>query len=106
MVHGGLVYLSGQLPLDPVTGAKLPGPIETQAERVLQNLAAILAAAGTDRTHVLRMTVYVADLALWGRVNEVCARFFGDYRPARAVVPTGPLHHGCDIEVEMVAALP
>lgn len=106
VVHNGLVYVSGQLPVDPATGVRETGTVEAQAERVLHNLDAILEAAGTDRRHVLKTTVYVADIALWGRVNAVYAAFFGDHRPARAVVPTGPLHYGFLIELDAVAALP
>ena len=106
IVHGGLVYVSGQLPVDPATGEKRLGPIEEQATQALRNVAAILEAAGSGLGHVLKTTVYVSDIALWGRVNAVYAAFFGDHRPARAVVPTRELHYGFQVEIEAVAAVP
>jgi 2-iminobutanoate/2-iminopropanoate deaminase len=105
VVHGGLVYVSGQLPVDPVTGGKRIGSIEEQAEQALANLAAILQASGSDAEHVLKTTVYVSDIELWGRVNAVYARFFGQHRPARAVVPTKELHYGFQLEIEAIAAV-
>jgi 2-iminobutanoate/2-iminopropanoate deaminase len=105
VVHGGLVYVSGQLPIDPATGERCTGEIEAQTEQVLRNVAAILDAAGSGLEQVLKTTVYVADIALWGRVNRVYASFFGAHRPARAVVPTTALHHGFLIEVEAIAAV-
>mgnify|MGYP000081333418 FL=1 len=71
----------------------------------MRNLDAILKKASSDRDHVLKVTVYVSDIALWGRVNAVYARFFGDHRPARAVVPTRELHFGFQIEIEAIAAV-
>jgi 2-iminobutanoate/2-iminopropanoate deaminase len=106
IVHNGLVYVSGQLAVDPTTGEKRLGSIEEQAEQALKNVAAILHAAGSDLSHVLKTTVYVSDISLWGRVNAVYARFFGDHRPARAVVPTRELHYGFQVEIEAIAALP
>jgi len=106
IVHNGLVYVSGQLPVDPTTGEKRLGSIEEQTEQALQNVAAILQAAGSDLDHVLKTTVYVSDVGLWGRVNAVYAAFFGDHRPARAVVPTRELHYGFQVEIEAIAAIP
>jgi 2-iminobutanoate/2-iminopropanoate deaminase len=106
VVHGDLVYVSGQLPIETGSGRHLgDAPVEIQARQALENLAAILRASGSDIDHVLKVTVYVADIALWGRVNAVYADFFGAHRPARAVVPTGPLHYGLQVEIEAVAAL-
>ena len=105
IVSGGLVFVSGQLPIDSASGEKLNGPIEQQTEMVLKNLAAILLASGSDLDHVLKTTIYVADIALWGKVNEVYARVFGEHRPARSVVPTKELHFGFLIELEAIAAV-
>jgi 2-iminobutanoate/2-iminopropanoate deaminase len=105
MVHGGLVFVSGQLPIDPATGAKRVGTIEEQTGQALRNVAAILRAAGAEVSDVLKVTVYVSDISLWDRVNSVYADFFGDHRPARAVVPTRELHFGFAIEIEAVAAV-
>ena len=105
IVHDGVVYVSGQLPIDPRTGARCTGTIEEQAELALRNVAAILVAAGSDLSLVLKTTVYVSDISLWGRVNAVYARVFGDHRPARAVVPSRALHHGLQVEIEAVAVV-
>lgn len=105
IVHNGLVFVSGQLPIDPQTGEKRVGSIEEQTEQALRNVSAILKAAGSDINHVIKTTVYVSDIGLWDRVNAVYARFFGQHRPARAVVPTRNLHFGFQVEIEAVAAV-
>ena len=105
IVHQGVVYVSGQLPIDPCTGEKCLGSIEEQTERALRNLAEILRASGSDVDQVLKTTVYVSDIALWDRVNKVYARFFGEHRPARSVVPTRNLHFGFQIEIEAIGAV-
>lgn len=104
VVHGGLVYVSGQLPIDPAAPDRPPGDIEAQTEQALRNVAAILEAAGSGLDRLLQVTVYLADIGLWGRANAVYARLLGDHRPARAVVPTRDLHHGFLIEIQAVAA--
>jgi len=105
MVHNGLVYVSGQLPIYPQTGEKQTGAIEEQTRLVLENLSAILVASGSSLNQVLKVTVYISDISLWGKVNEVYAEIFGDHRPARAIVPTRDLHFGFMIEVDAVAAV-
>lgn len=105
IVHEGLVYVSGQLPVDPSTGERQTGTIEEQTRLALENVAGVLRAAGSDPSQVLKCTVYVANIDLWDRVNTVYAEFFGAHRPARAVVPTKDLHFGFLIEIEAVAAL-
>jgi 2-iminobutanoate/2-iminopropanoate deaminase len=105
VVHGDTVYVAGQLPIDPQTGERRTGSIEEQTEQALKNVAAILSAAGSGLDRVLKVTVYVSDISLWGRVNAVYARMFGDHRPARAVVPTRDLHYGFQIEVEAIAVV-
>ena len=101
--HQGVVYVSGQLPVDPRSSAKHIGSIETQTQQALENLAAILKAAGSGKEHVLKVTVYISDIALWDRVNMEYARFFGEHRPARAIVPVRELHFGYQIEIDAVA---
>jgi len=103
IVHGDTVYVSGQLAIDPQTGEKRLGSIEEQTEQALKNVAEILKAANSDLSQVLKTTVYISDIALWERVNAVYARFFGEHRPARAVVPTRDLHYGFQIEIEAIA---
>ena len=106
IVHAGIVYVAGQLPIDPRSPDHTVGTIEEQTERVLRNIEAILAASGSGLERVLQMTIYVSDMSLWSRVNATYARIMGDHRPARAVVPVGALHHGYQIEVQAVAAGP
>ncbi len=106
VVYGDLIFVSGQLPMDPQQGTVAHETIEGQAEQALDNLEAILKQAGSDLGHVLKTTVYVADMGAWGRVNEVYARRFGAHRPARAVIPAGTLHHGYQIEIEAIAVRP
>ena len=105
IVHNGLVYVSGQLPVDPQTGEKKTRSIEKQIRLVLQNLSAILEASGSSLKQVLKVTVYISDISLWGKVNEVYAEVFEDHRPARAIVPTRDLHFGFQIEVDAIAAV-
>jgi len=104
IVHGGLVFVSGQLPLDPETGALAGESIEEQTAQTLRNLSAILAAAGSSRDKVIKTTVYIADIALWSRFDRAYEEFFGEHRPARAAVPTTALPKGALLEIEAVAA--
>jgi 2-iminobutanoate/2-iminopropanoate deaminase len=112
IVHAGLVYVSGQLPIDPVRGplgpGEAPGPVAEQTRRVLKNLEAVLRAAGSSPAHVLRTTVYVAGVEHWGEVNREYGAFFaghGATPPARSVVPTGTLHYGYAVEIDAIAAV-
>ncbi|MGH9882271.1 MAG: RidA family protein [Pyrinomonadaceae bacterium] len=105
VVYNGLVFVSGQLSVDPQTGEKRLGSIEEQTEQALKNVAEILKAAGSDLSRVLKMTVYITDINLWSAVNAVYARLLGEHRPARAVIPTGELHYGFLIEIEAIAAV-
>lgn len=103
MIHEGLVYVSGQLPIDPASGAPRIGSIEEQTQLAITNVAAVLEAAGSSLDRIIKTTVYVSDIDLWGRVNTVYAECFGEHRPARAVVPTRDLHFGCQVEIDAVA---
>ncbi len=105
IIHNGLVYVSGQVSINPKTGEKNAGPIEEQTEITLNNIREILIASGSDLDRILKMTVYITDINLWGKVNEVYARVMGDHRPARAVIPVKDLNYGFQIEVEAIAAL-
>ena len=102
-IYNGLVFVAGQLSIDPASGAHMTGTIEEQTEIALNNVLAILQAAGSNWSRVLKMTVYVADINLWDAVNKVYGRMLGEHRPARAVIPTGALHHGFLIEIDAVA---
>ena len=103
VVHEGIVYVSGQLPMNPDTGVPIEGPIEVQARAALQNLLDVLEATGSSKEKVLRTTAYIPDVTQWGKVNEVYAEFFGDHKPSRTVVPTTTLHYGCLIEIDAIA---
>ena len=103
--HNGLVYVSGQLPMDLVTRQPFTGSIEEQTELSLRNVEAVLHAAGSRLDHVLQFTIYVSDMELWGRVNETYARVMGEHRPARAMIPVKDLHFGTQIEIQAIAAV-
>lgn len=103
-VHNGLVFVAGQIAIDPTTGEKKLGSIEEQTEQALKNVHAILMAAGSDWDRVLKMNISICDINLWDAVNKVYARVLGESRPARAVIPCRPLHHGFLIEIEAIAA--
>jgi 2-iminobutanoate/2-iminopropanoate deaminase len=104
VVHGDWVFASGQIPLDPETGARVEGEIEAQTERVLANLAAVLEAAGSSLAQVVKTTVYVTDLALFARINAVYARHFrGEVTPARATVQVAALPLGAQVEIDAIA---
>lgn len=104
-VHDGVVYVAGMLPLDPATRALVPGGMEEQLVRTLENIRAVLEAADSDFAHALRLTVYIPDIALWGTVNATYARVMGDARPARAVIPTRELKPGVLVEIDCIAAV-
>ena len=104
VIHNDLVFVSGQLPVNPETGEKVVSSIEEQTLLALNNLNAILEAAGSSINRVMKVTVYISDISLWGRVNAVYSDFFKDHMPARAVVPTKELHFGFQIEIEAIAS--
>jgi len=99
------LWLSGQIPLDPATGELVAGDVAAQTARVMQNLAAVLAAAGAGLGDVVRCTVYLADLADFARVNEVYGRSFPKDPPARATVQVAALPRGARVEIDAVAVL-
>jgi reactive intermediate/imine deaminase len=105
IVHEGIVYVAGQLPIVPGDpGRRLEG-FEAQARQVVANVIAIVEAAGGSRDRILRATVYVADVARWPDFNRVYAEMMGAHRPARTVVPVAGLHHGYLVEMDAIAAL-
>ncbi|MBN2355146.1 RidA family protein [candidate division KSB1 bacterium] len=101
--HNGLIYISGQLPINPKNNSLSSGAIAEQCGQVLKNIQAILEAANSGFSHVLKFTIYISDMALWDQVNAVYADYLGAHQPARAVVPVGPLHHGALVEMDCVA---
>jgi 2-iminobutanoate/2-iminopropanoate deaminase len=102
--HNGLIFVSGQLPIDHSTGRVETGAIEDQTELALRNVETILKAAGSELGRVLQMTIYISDMELWGGVNESYKRVMGDHRPARAIVPVKELHFDTKIEIQAIAA--
>jgi 2-iminobutanoate/2-iminopropanoate deaminase len=103
---GGFVFASGQLPLDPATGRLLEGDVEAQTERVLQNLRAVLEAAGSSLERVVRVSVFLADLADFPRMNAVYTRHFAhEPRPARTTIQAGRLPAGAALEIDVIALL-
>src|SRR5512142_803845 len=99
------VYCSGQIPLDPATGELVAGGIEEQTSRVLENLSAVLNAAGAGFQHVVKTTVFLVDLADFPKMNEVYARAFTQHPPARSTVQVAALPRGARVEIEAVAVL-
>lgn len=100
---GGLVFISGQLPVAPDGTVLNEAPLEMQARQVLANVEAALRGAGSSVDRLLQVRVYITDIAWWPEFNQVYAQWTGDARPARAVVPVPALHYGCALEVEAVA---
>jgi 2-iminobutanoate/2-iminopropanoate deaminase len=105
IVHNGLVYTAGQIPLDPATGELVVGDISAQAERVLQNLAAVLEAAGATLQSVVKTTIFLRDMNDFAAVNEVYGRHFGAHRPARSTVQAARLPRDAGVEIEVIAAV-
>lgn len=102
VIANGFVFISGQLPIKP-DGSKLTdAPFEQQAAQALANVRAALEAAGSSIAQLVQVRVYVDSVDNWPAFNQVYAQWAGDARPARAVVPTGPLHFGLKVEVEAV----
>ena len=101
----GLVYLSGQIPLDPATGQLVEGGIAEQTVRVLDNLKAVLEASGSDLAHVLKTTVFLKDMGEFAAMNEIYGRYFSENPPARATVEAARLPRDVRVEIECIAAV-
>jgi 2-iminobutanoate/2-iminopropanoate deaminase len=102
---GNMVFLSGSIPLDPVSGQLVEGGITEQTTRVLENIKALLAAAGTDFDHVVRTTVFMIDLGEFGAMNEVYAKYFAAPYPARSTVQVVKLPKDVRVEIDVIAVL-
>ena len=102
---GKLLFLSGQVGFDPSSGALVDGDISAQTDQVMRNIGALLQAAGTDFAHVVRTTVFLADMGEFAKMNEVYARHIGSDPPARSTVEVSGLPSGALVEIEAVAAL-
>lgn len=98
-----LLFLAGQIPLDPATGELLTGDVRDQVRRVMENLSAVLENAGSGFERVVKTTIFLADMADFAAVNEVYAEYFGNARPARSTVQAGALPKGVDVEIDVIA---
>ncbi len=102
--HNGLLFVSGQVPRCPKTGILMIASIAEETAQCLDNLDGVLRAAGTDRSRVLKVTAYISSIEYWPELNRAYAEFFGDHRPARAVIPSGQFK-GFNVEIEAIAAV-
>ena len=105
VVHDGVVYVAGQLPIIPGDPDRRLESFDEQARRVIDNVIAILEAAGSGADCVLKSTVYIADVSHWPKFNAIYAEKFGLHKPARTVVPVAALHYGYLVEMDVIAAL-
>ncbi len=103
VTSGGFVFTSGQIPLEPETGELVAGGFEAEVRRALENLDAVLRAAGTHRSRVVKVTVFLTDMGRFGVFNGLYEEFFGPHRPARSVVEVAALPRGARVELEAVA---
>lgn len=103
VMTGGFLYLSGQIPVDPETGNIVSGGIAEQTKMVLENIKAILSEAGMDMTNLIKLNVYVKDMANFNAINEIYAQYFTDNFPARALVEVSELPKSVMIEIEGIA---
>lgn len=102
---GNLLFVSGQVPIDPATGAIIEGDIATQTHRVMRNLTAILEAAGASMEHVVRCTVYLADMNDFAAMNEVYGSYFAQPAPARSTIQAVRLPKDARVEIDVIASL-
>ncbi|MDQ2889422.1 MAG: RidA family protein [Gemmatimonadota bacterium] len=103
VVANGQVFVAGILPIVPESNRVIPDGIEAQARQVLANLRAILKAAGTEMDKLVTVQVFIPDVGSWGAVNSIYAEALGTHKPARTIIPCGPLHYGALIELNAVA---
>jgi 2-iminobutanoate/2-iminopropanoate deaminase len=104
VVHNGVVYVAGQLPMSASGEAQL-GTIEEQTALCMYNIEQILLAANSNLQHILKVNVFVSDIALWPRINAEYGKIMGSHKPARIVVPCNALNYGCGIEIDCIAAV-
>ena len=104
IIHNGIIYVSGQLPID-TNGEPRLNSIEEQVELCMKNIETILKAGGSGLKHILKVNVFIADIGNWAKFNETFARIMGDHRPARIVIPCNKLNRGCEIEIDCIAAV-
>jgi 2-iminobutanoate/2-iminopropanoate deaminase len=102
---GGMIFCSGQIPIDPETGEFVSNDITEQTEQVLKNLSAVLEAGGTNLTNVVKTTVFLADMSDFAAMNEVYGRYFSENKPARATVQAARLPRDARVEIECIAVV-
>ena len=102
---GNTIWVSGQIPLDPVSGEIVAGDIHRQAEQVMENISAVLSAAGAGFNDVVKATVFLVEMSDFGAVNEVYGRYFSEHKPARSTVAVQALPRGVLVEIEVIACV-
>lgn len=105
IISNGMLYISGQLSIDPDTREVPNGGIEEHLNLALANVERVLEKAGLNRNSVVQCRIYITDIGYWDTVNKVYAEFFGEHKPSRIVVPVPELHFGCLTEIEAVAEI-
>lgn len=105
VIHEGIAYLSGQISLDPKTGQLVEGDVTSQTHRVLDNIQAVLEAAGSSLNAVLKTTVFLKDMGDFAKMNEVYAQYFRENAPARSTVQAAALPRGVSVEIDAIAAV-
>ena len=103
MIVGNTLYISGQTSADPTTKMPAVGGFEAEMRMALQQMESVLKAAGCTKESVAMCRIYLTSMELWDRANQVYGEFFGAHKPARIVLPVGPLSNGCQVEIEAVA---
>jgi len=102
---GNVLYLSGQIPLDPVSGNLVQGDFAVQARRVFENLRAVLKESGAEFQHVVKATVYLTDIGNFPTLNSIYAEYFGEHKPARSTVGVAQLPRGAGVEIDLIAVV-
>ena len=105
VIHNGLVFLSGQIPLDPSTNQLISGDIAVQTERVLENIKAVLEASGSSLDRVLKTTVFLKDMGNFPNMNQVYARYFPQNAPARSTIEAARLPRDVEVEIDAIASV-
>ena len=102
---GNVLYVSGQIPLDPASGNLVQGDFALQAKRVFENLKAVLNESGAEFRHVVKATVYLTDLGNFQTLNSIYAEYFGEHKPARSTVGVAQLPRGAEVEIDLIAVV-
>ncbi len=106
VVANGVLYVSGQIPLDPANGELISGSIEAETQQVMKNLEAILEAANTNFSEIVKCSIFISDMGQFGKINEVYGSYFGEDAPARETVEVSQLPKGVNVEISCIALVP